>query len=281
MFEHSIKGISLSWNSASLDQLWQTVCRGHIVSVEWNSLNVQKNKLFQSFYEFLWEFIQFSSNAVIAQNIFGNCLLSLFTLWRRKPVPLLHTHETSFPKKAESSLCTIAILHPSHFIIWIRSKLLLALSNKKIFLQRMKTVITDIVPQALRTISNRNANSRTAGVSVVSQKAPPIGWWKDQCVCLGMGFIFSFHLAEYLLNEILRNKCVSVSPNCKKVPKSFHCHHECHDHGKLSLMTIKSISIDVRFRFYNFIRIFLRQKRPPQKRPFYKERVPSFKRLIP
>lgn len=112
----------------------------------------------------------------LLKTFFWNCLLSLFTLWRRKSVPLLYTHETSFPKIAESSLRTIAILHPSHFIIWICPKQLRALSNKKIFLQRMKTVIADIVPRALRTISNGNAQRSAAGVSVVSQKAPHVGW---------------------------------------------------------------------------------------------------------
>lgn len=46
---------------------------------------------------------------------------------------------------------------------------------------------------------------------------------------------------------------------------SSHCLHECQDHWKWSLMAVELTSKDVRVCFYNFIRIFFRQKHPPQK----------------
>lgn len=51
-----------------------------------------------------------------------NCLLSLFTLWKRKSIPLLYILMKHFhPKIGEPSVGT-AILYPPHFITWICSK---------------------------------------------------------------------------------------------------------------------------------------------------------------
>lgn len=109
MSEHSVKGFSLRWNSASLNRACQTVHRGHTVNVSWTK-DLTYPKEYKSFKVFITfgRLYNYFSNELAAQSIYGtlfclwNCLPSLFTLRRRKSVPLLYTSETFQPKNSRA-----------------------------------------------------------------------------------------------------------------------------------------------------------------------------------
>lgn len=69
-----------------------------------------KSKIIKSFKVFITSgrLYNYFSNAITVQNISGNssaiwnCLVSLFTLQKRKSVPLLYTHETFSPKNSRA-----------------------------------------------------------------------------------------------------------------------------------------------------------------------------------
>lgn len=164
----------------------------------------------------------------------SNCLLSLFLSWEENQSPYFMLIQTFGRKYIPSKGKNLPSLTPCHR--------LLRHSNGS---------------------ARSFANGSTVGVSVVSEAS--IWWWKDlKCACFRHGFYFSknisFHLAAYLLNEN-----VSQFLQIVKRGLSSHCSDECQDHWKLSSMTTESISKYVRFRFYNFIRICLRQNHPIQK----------------
>lgn len=276
MFEHSINRVSLSWNSASFNQLWRTVYRDHIISVGQKSLHIQKNTIFQSFYYF-GRLYNYFSNAVTAQNISGTlfCHLELpcelvYSL-EKKISPLTLYPWNIFTLKEQSQHCILlqSSTHPTS-LYGLFQTISGPFKQENIPSKRMKTVITGTVPQARKTISSGNArsfaNDSTVGMSVVFKRLPFLA---KRLVCMFRHGVYfsnniSFNLGECLLIEIIGKKKSQFLQIVKRGLSS-HCLHECQDHWKRSLMTVELTSKDVRVCFYNFIRIFLRQKHPPQK----------------
>lgn len=203
MFEHRIKGCSLNWNSASLNRPWWAVHRKHIIKCLLNERASISKQIKSSKFVILWGgYVIISAMQSLLKTFLElsfaiwNCLLRLFTPWRRKSVPLLYIHKTFSPTNSRAKFEYPS--SPTFSIIWmfqttsdpfkqenIPSKVenLPSLTLCYRLLRPIQMEMQEVLPEVASMSKYRISKDSHLMVK------------RGKCVCLGTAFIFQtiFH----------------------------------------------------------------------------------------